>query len=290
MAARVKAAQDSQRQIFERTIRTMKTLKPAPPIVECAPPTQPQARHLRSLTEDKYVRGIDVSSIQGDVNWHAVLDAPERLTFAIFKATDGTRGVDPKAARNKKALLDLRGELVAGCYHVTHPKPAPGTTLERDAEVEAERCAEWTRDLAMPPAVDFELNELTPERQAAWLKIHLETLTHLIKRKPILYTGAQMQSTLTLCSPWIREYPLWIANYPQAYIRTSEAGVRIHGPALTFDQAEARAMPKIRPWANATGWQFSGGGTGLPGNFIKGSNGFTDCNIFGSGAWVALFA
>lgn len=270
---------------------------PAPAPIEAVPPPPPvvlpsnkQARHMRSLTEDKYVRGIDVSAMQGVVKWDQVLEDHNKITFAIVKATEGTKGVDPQAKRNLECLNALRGELVAGAYHVTHPKLAPGLTLEQDAEAEAEHFAQFCEGLALPPVVDFELNELTPERQAEWLKVHLAMLEHITKRKPMIYTYPQMLATLIHCSPWIKEYPLWLATYPQAYIRTNEAGVRIHGPALTFEQAEARTMPTIKPWPFAHGWQFSGGMAGLPGNHIKGiTANYTDCNIFSTGAWASLF-
>jgi GH25 family lysozyme M1 (1,4-beta-N-acetylmuramidase) len=217
-----------------------------------------------------------------------VLEAPERITFAIFKATDGTRVVDAKAERNKRELLALGGAIVPGCYHVTHPKPAPGLSLEQDAEREAEHCAAWAEGLTLPPSVDFELNQLTPERQAVWLSVHLKRLENLIRRKPIVYTGAMMLPTLILCSPWLNQYPLWIAKYPQAYLRTNEAGVRIHGPALTFEKAESQKLPTVKPWANAAGWQFSGGAAGLPGNNVRGVAPVVDCNIFAADMWATL--
>lgn len=273
---------------------TKKHFAVAPPAPEtvCVPEPRAKvpARHSADIAKNTHVRGIDISAIQGVVNYAKVLEAPERITFVIFKATDGTKGVDSQAQRNKIELQALNGALVSGCYHVTHPKPAQGLTLERDAEVEAEKCAEWAEGLDLPPMIDFELNELAADKQAAWLKIHAETLEHLTKRVPMIYSGAMMAPTLVMCRKWITKYPLVVANYPQRYLRTSDAGLRIFDRALTFEQAEARNMPTLSPWDFSHGWQFSGGGPGLPGNTIAGINGFVDCDVFSTGAWANLFS
>jgi lysozyme len=65
------------------------------------------------------LRGIDVSHYQKDVDWHA-LKAKHQLAFGVFKATEGLSFVDPKAARNRAALI--KAGLAWGGYHYAHPE------------------------------------------------------------------------------------------------------------------------------------------------------------------------
>jgi hypothetical protein len=255
------------------------------------PPTPPPSQ-AKNPVQGAYVRGIRVSRDQGDVDWSRVLEDPARLTFGVFQATYGTQGVDSKAKRNREALLALRGEIVAGCYHVTHPALAPGLTLEQDAKAEAENFAPWCEGLQLPPCVDVQLQDLTPDDQALWLRVFLTELESLTKRKPMICTVPGNAQTLLRCSPWLSECPLWIQDHQNPYIRTREDGTRIYGAALAFEGAEVLAyLPVLKPWASAHGWQFSGGASGnRPGNFIMGSNGFTECIIFDARTWEGLFA
>lgn len=75
------------------------------------------------------LRGIDVYSGQGDVDWPGV--RVEGFAFGIAKQTEGNGGVDPKARRNWVELG--RSGMVRGGYGYAHPDPHV-----RDAEEEAE--------------------------------------------------------------------------------------------------------------------------------------------------------
>lgn len=256
------------------------------------------ARHTRSIVRDTHVRGIDVSAAQGQPRWGEVLEDPRGLTFAWCKATDGDRGKDPSWDYNARELAALNGELLYGAYHVTHPSIAAGLTLEQDARAEALRLFEVSGKLALPPWVDFEINELDAPRQAAWLRAHVESLReHLGGQRPILYAGQPMLATLVLCKDWILDYAVIVPAYMNAWLRKEPSGRTVYGPALTFEEAERRSSlgkaPLVKPWTTASGWQFSGGLANrkayLPGNSFQGINGWTDCDIFTTGAWMDLF-
>ena len=63
------------------------------------------------------VRGIDVSHWQGSITWSSV--AADGVDFAILKATEGRKWVDPTFATNE-AQAQLAG-LHTGGYHVWTP-------------------------------------------------------------------------------------------------------------------------------------------------------------------------
>jgi lysozyme len=64
------------------------------------------------------LRGIDVSSYQGAVDWGAWKG--KGIAFAIAKATEGRTIRDSEFARNWRELKPAG--LVRGAYHFTHPR------------------------------------------------------------------------------------------------------------------------------------------------------------------------
>ena len=65
-------------------------------------------------SETKYpVRGVDVSSYQGEIDWQVL--ASQGIRFAFIKATEGSGFVDPCFSRNMADALGT--DLKVGAYH-----------------------------------------------------------------------------------------------------------------------------------------------------------------------------
>lgn len=153
-----------------------------------------------------YLRGIDVSHYQGEIDWEAV--ARSGVAFAFVKASEGRLQSpqafqDPRFQANAAALNDLTRQGLAlpwGAYHFARP------------QYSAARQAEFFAPLALlaplPPALDLEdSGGLTPAGLASWTLSFLQTLEALTGRRPILYTnvfyGGQVRAVAGRCRLWI---------------------------------------------------------------------------------------
>jgi lysozyme len=67
----------------------------------------------RILAAQHGVRGVDVSSYQGEIDWPVL--AGQGIDFAWIKSTEGSGSVDPAFARNWEDARDT--DLVVGAYH-----------------------------------------------------------------------------------------------------------------------------------------------------------------------------
>ncbi|MBY0688689.1 lysozyme [Microbacterium marinilacus] len=91
------------------------------------------------------VRGVDVSSYQGEIDWPE-LEA-QGLDFAYIKSTEGSSFVDTRFEANWSGALDT--ELLVGAYHFM--------SFETPGERQAEHVIETVPDdSTMPVAVDVE--------------------------------------------------------------------------------------------------------------------------------------
>ncbi len=149
------------------------------------------------------VRGVDVSSYQGDINWATVAAEPN-LRFAFLKATEGRSWEDPYFDENWK--LTKRAGLRRGAYHFFRPN--------RDAAQQATFFASVVRlepgDL--PPVLDV---EKTDGRSAEAIRAGVQTWLRLVGRRygvrPILYTNHDF--FVKYFDGHFDDYPLWLAHY-----------------------------------------------------------------------------
>ena len=153
------------------------------------------------------VRGVDVSSYQGKIDWNVI--ASQGISFAFVKATEGSSLVDPCFASNygNAAAAGLR----VGAYHFF--------SFDSPAETQADsfiKTVPKTENM-LPPVIDVELYgkylKSPPENTAEiknQLKILISRLTEEYGMNPIIYTtGKSMRVILendTLgCDLWIRD-------------------------------------------------------------------------------------
>jgi lysozyme len=225
------------------------------------------------------IKGIDVSAIQGHVDWVAV--KASGIRFVYVKATDGMGGAD---ARHKANVAEAKSAGIegVGAYHFCRPSFSPGTTSSKqDAQAEVARFATICNTLGnrageLPPALDIEIFDgQTPGRVAEWIVTAVDEVRKTWGRSPVIYTGIPMAAALKL-APELASLDLWIPAYPQH----KNAATGKWSAAISWDSAAKRKPPKVLPWTAPTIWQFSGGDSSIPGNIVAGIKGWVDCNLY----------
>jgi lysozyme len=209
------------------------------------------------------IRGLDVSSIQGVVDWNALVQRGVR--FTMCRSGNGNNAPDRDFA------ADIAGAraagLVVGAYHVGFPLPPSDAHPGRPAAEQAK--AHFAASLGvggnagdLPPALDLEWPVpgslewqtfgCSREQVREWALEWLETATSLWGRKPLLYDGFPVYWAAIDggSEPRFGDYPLWVVQYPEQYKGT-----------IPPDSVEP-IIPA--PWTTWTLWQHSGGGFRLP--------------------------
>lgn len=223
------------------------------------------------------IRGVDVSSVQGDVDWARAKDEMG-LRFAIVKCTQGN---DPWGERSRQTYRRnvygaLTAGLAVGAYHFAYPLPEDGRNLRRSPREQASAFFQASNSLGhgpgeLPPTVDFEWPayedwgrwRVTAPQMVQWVLDCLGEVERAFERMPMLYTYPYYFGKVggALYSQFAK-YPLWLADY------------------------DYKAGATLTPWVAPTIVQVSGGGEKLP-NGVR-----VDGNVFNGdeAAWVALLS
>jgi lysozyme len=157
---------------------------------------------LSSCASGSTIKGVDVSSYQGSINWSSVHSAG--ISFGFAKATEGETISDSTFAANWSGMK--AAGVVRGAYHFFHPSESATTqanfVLSKVGTLEA-------GDL--PIVLDFEVLEGVSEATAvADAVTFLRAVTTATGKTAILYMSAEFLSgTYSSLAP----YPLWVANY-----------------------------------------------------------------------------
>jgi lysozyme len=147
--------------------------------------------------------GIDVSNVNGKVNWASV---PKSVEFAHVKASEGVSFSDSNFLSNlvgaKKAGLHV------GAYHFGRPDHHPSVSgAVEEARFFASRLTAGGWD--MRPVLDLEVGSGSLTTWAGTFLAEVERLTGV---RPLLYTyRAFAQAHLALNA--LAGYGLWIADY-----------------------------------------------------------------------------
>jgi lysozyme len=235
------------------------------------------------------IKGIDVSSVQGVVDWHRVKEAGIR--FVYLKATEGLAIVDSRYRTNIEGALAAQFDGV-GAYHFCKPSLSKNMrSTKEDALAEVRKLAAKCENLGrrvgeLPPALDIEIFDgQSPGKVAEWLVTAVAEVKVIWGRDPVMYTGIPMAPALKL-APELASLALWIPAYPQR----QDPATKKWSPALGWEVASTRKAPCVAPWTAATVWQFSGGDINMSGNVVPGIDGWTDCNLYlrGEANFLAL--
>jgi lysozyme len=156
------------------------------------------------------VKGIDVSSFEGAIDFSQVAAAGYKFVYA--RATQGTSLTDPEYAANRSDA-EAAG-LSFGAYAFFDPTENPVTQADYFLSVAT------PTDGELVPMLDVETTDttLTPSEYAAAVKSWLDTVQQALGVQPIVYTsnylwndetgGAGGDTTVPSAG-----YPLWIPNW-----------------------------------------------------------------------------
>ena len=215
------------------------------------------APELAALRRPGFLDGIDVSAVQGAIDWPAVAEAGFR--FAVIKASEGANYCDPRALQN---LAGARAAgLRTGVYMFAR-------VSQGDAEAQAERL--WTCIGDTMPSFRLVLDlESAPAGTPGTDVVRLgEALSEALERRfgraPILYSYPSFLRSLgpALAPSTLARCPLWIAQYSST---------------TTPWAPDEGAQPAVQaPWTDWAIWQYSGNG----GYRVPGVPGDCDRNLF----------
>ncbi|HOP09934.1 MAG TPA: GH25 family lysozyme [Oscillospiraceae bacterium] len=162
---------------------------------------------LNGATAQKYsVRGVDVSSYQGEIDWETL--AGQDIQFAFIKATEGSSYADAYFADNYKqaAAYGLR----VGAYHFFSYDSSGGTQADNFIKTVP------IIENMLPPVVDVEFygdkekNPPDAETVETELTALLQKLEAYYGLKPILY--ATEKSYQLYIADRFDGYDIWIRN------------------------------------------------------------------------------
>lgn len=199
------------------------------------------------------VPGIDVSYWDAGIDWPKVRATGQR--FVIAKATEGITYKDPTFDDNWFGAKSAG--LLRGAYHFFR--------CNVDAKKQADYFIDYVKTVKdngeLPPVLDLETNDgMTKEKIVPAAKIWLDRVEAAFGKKPIIYSGQYFLQDFLIQPgggppPWAKDYPLWLAQYPNQYVDGAK-------PFLP------------RGWFAWTMWQYSDKGV------VNGINAAVDMNVF----------
>ena len=168
-----------------------------------------------SLAQDSsYVKGIDVSHNNGDIDWSQV--SQQGIQFAFIKATEGIGWQDPQFKDNKDNIDSAqKAGLKVGAYHYARPDSG------NDASAEAKWFVQVARDYIkpgyLPPALDIEwdhsnVESKSPSYLANWINTWMSTVKDLTGVEPIIYTHHYYVEQCMKGQASLADYDIWMAD------------------------------------------------------------------------------
>ena len=178
-------------------------------------------------TATSYVRGMDVSRWQGNVDWAKA--RADGARFAYVKATESTSYTNPYFAQQYNGSYDVG--MIRGAYHFALPDRSSGTA---QADWFVSHGGGWSADgKTLPPLLDIEYNPygstcfgLSPSSMVSWIKAFSSRVKSRTGRYPAIYTTTDWWKTCTGNSAaFASTSPLFIARYSSS-VGTLPAGWR----------------------------------------------------------------
>jgi len=199
------------------------------------------------------VPGIDVSYWDAGIDWPKVRATGQRYVFV--KATEGDFYADPTFDDNW--LGAKKAGLLRGAYHFFR--------CNVDPKKQAAKFIDYVKTMndngELPPVLDLESNDgQSKDKVISRARTWLDLVETAFGKKPIIYSGQYfLQDYFSEAGggppAWTREYPLWLAQYPNNYVE----GMQPYLP---------------RGWFKWTFWQYSEKGK------VNGINANVDLNVF----------
>jgi GH25 family lysozyme M1 (1,4-beta-N-acetylmuramidase) len=148
------------------------------------------------------LRGVDVSSYQGSIDWHAV--ARSGCSFAFARASTGTARVDRCYTDNMRGMR--AAGLVCGAYHYAHPGMGSSTQ-------QADHFCDTVAG-ALPDMLALDLEEGSGDL-SSWALEFLARCRQRHDRTTLLYTGLAFGKS-HLRDGRLAGHHLWVAAYRAA--------------------------------------------------------------------------
>lgn len=188
-----------------------------------------------------FIKGIDISIIQGNVDFAACATAG--IHFVICRCGVGNSGKDSNYDKNVAAAT--AAGLKVAAYHFVYPLPALASQPLRDPVKQAQLHAGWAGDTNTVPVICCDLEWPVPQDWAKWgctaTEIVQWTITYLQAYeaatgiRPVVYTYPYFAEAIKLPQSFADTYKLWIASY--------------------------QANPLVpKPWNDWVLWQYGSGG------------------------------
>lgn len=161
------------------------------------------------------VRGMDVSSYQGNVNWQAAWRHGAR--FAYVKATEGTSYRNPYFTQQYDGSYGVG--MVRGAYHFARPNISSGG---KQADFFVAHGGGWSKDgKTLPGTLDIEWNpygrpcyRLSKRGMVSWIRSFSDEYHRETTRWPVIYTSRRWWRQCTgNTGDFSSTNPLWIARY-----------------------------------------------------------------------------
>ena len=162
---------------------------------------------LNGIYAENYdIKGIDVSSYQGEIDWQIL--ASQDISFVFIKATEGSSFVDKNFDYNFTQAQ--KTSLAVGAYHFF--------SYDSEGKTQAENFINTVVpfDGMLPPVIDLEFygdKESNPPDRAD-VEMQLKTMLDMLEahygQKPIIY--ATEKSYKLYLSDDYEEYDIWIRN------------------------------------------------------------------------------
>lgn len=162
--------------------------------------------HFNNPSDKNYpIKGVDVSSYQGDIDWQKL--ASQNIRFAFIKATEGSEFTDDNFSSNYEKAK--KTDLKVGAYHFF--------SFDSQGKSQAELFIKTVpKSLDLPPVVDFEFygdkekNPPNKDKVCNQLNIMLDELEKYYGKKPIIY--ATQKSYNKYLFEDYNEYDIWIRS------------------------------------------------------------------------------
>jgi len=162
---------------------------------------------LNNPSAERYpVRGVDVSSYQGEIDWNVL--ASQNISFAFIKATEGSTFVDEYFEYNYMQAQEAG--LRVGAYHY-FSYDSTGKSQADHFIANVEKCENM-----LPPVIDIELygsKENNPPAQSA-VREQLDALIYTLETyygmNPIIYATEETYA-LYIAGAYA-DYDIWIRN------------------------------------------------------------------------------
>lgn len=187
-----------------------------------------------------YIKGIDISVVQGNIDFNAV--AAQDIKFCIIKGAEGNSGVDPNLAKNLAGCK--AAGILTGVYSFLYPLPTIPSQPTRDPKWQAQKHFSVAQgelgfiDLEWAAPQDWAKWGQSANQICDWTLTYLAEYTRLNGSKPILYSYPYFLNAIKPPADFA-QYPLWIASYVPTPV-----------------------IPK--PFTDWVCWQTTGGGGKLP--------------------------